>query len=182
MLAGIRITPSTITFLFAASACVTTPARNRLTLAVPLFSQDSVTTDSTGRKLGALAGVVLDSASGSGLEGAQVILSSPSISNPRFAYTNNRGGFVIGRLEPGRYTVVFRRIGFLPFAAARTIRAGLVDTVTVRIAVSNAMLSTTSSASGQIRAAHYLTVVAADERLLVVGLVALRAICLRRMN
>ena len=37
-------------------------------------------------------------------------------------------------------------------------------------------------ATSLLAAPRDLTVVAADERLLVVGLVALRAICLRRMN
>jgi len=125
---------------------VTARASTGLTIGIPVFSQDSVTRDSTGRKLGALAGVVLDSASGSVVEGAQVVLRSPTVSNPRFVYTNKRGGFVIGKLEPGSYDILVRRVGFLPFVGRRDLRSGVVDTLTVRLAASTAILSTPSSA------------------------------------
>jgi hypothetical protein len=130
----------TATLVFAASGCVTNPATNTVKLAIPAFSQDSVTRDSTGRKLGALAGVVLDSAARTGVAGAQVVLRSPVLPSPRFAYTNESGGFVIGKLEPGRYNVLVRRLGYLPFAGPRDVRAGVVDTVSMRIAASTAIL------------------------------------------
>jgi hypothetical protein len=137
---AVRRTVLAATLVLAATGCVTNPATTALKLAIPAFSQDSVTQDSTGRKLGALAGVVLDSASRSGIGGAQVVLRSPNLSSPRFAYTNEGGGFVIGKLQPGRYNVLVRRLGYLPFNGPRDINAGVVDTVTVRIAASNAIL------------------------------------------
>jgi hypothetical protein len=140
MLAPLRRTVFTTTFVFAATACVTSRASTGLTIGIPVFSQDSVTSDSTGRRLGALAGVVLDSSSGSGIAGAQVVVRSSTVSNPHFAYTDKRGGFVIGKLEPGRYDVLVRRLGFLPFAGGRSVRAGVVDTLNVRIAASTACL------------------------------------------
>ena len=132
----------TTTLLCAIGGCATSRARSSPILGVPAFPQDSVTRDSTGRRLGALAGVVLDSASGLGVEGAQVSLRSPTLSYPRFAYTNQRGGFVIGKLEPGRYELLVRRLGYLPFRGPRDLRAGVVDTVGVRITISHATLST----------------------------------------
>ena len=140
MLAPFRTTLVTIEVLFAAAGCVTSQPRKGLTIGIPVFSQDSVSRDSTGRKLAAFAGVVLDSTSGSGVEGAQVILKSPTVPNPRFAYTDKRSGFVIGKLEPGTYDILVRRIGFLPFVGRRHLRAGVVDTLTIRITASTACL------------------------------------------
>ncbi|HJP59704.1 MAG TPA: carboxypeptidase-like regulatory domain-containing protein, partial [Gemmatimonadaceae bacterium] len=105
------------------------------------FSQESVTHDSSGRKLGALAGVVLDSASGSGIPAAQVRLRTSNPPETRYAITSDRGGFIIDRLEPGHYDVLVRRLGFMPFVSHRDVRAGVVDTIVVRIAASTAMLS-----------------------------------------
>ncbi len=164
MLAPLGRRTSIVIALFAATAYAASPASTRLKMGIPVFSQDSVTRDSTGRKLGALAGVVLDSASGSGLEGAQVLLRSPTVSNPRVAYTNKRDGFVMGKLEPGRYDLLVRRIGFLPFTGRSEVRAGVVDTPTFRIGAANLILSTTLCAPSRVPAPHYLTNAAADER------------------
>jgi hypothetical protein len=175
-----RRTVFTATSLVAAIGCVTSRTNNVPTTGIPGFPQDSVTRDSTGRKLGALAGVVLDSASGSGIEGAQVLLRSPDGTNRGAAYTNKRGGFVIGKIEPGSYNVLARRLGYLPSIGRRDLRAGVVDTVILRIAASNATLSSISTAARQLRAPHYLTVVAADERFKVVGFLAFQASRLQR--
>jgi hypothetical protein len=140
MLAPFRTALFPIAVLSVAAGCVTSRAHSGLTAAIPVFSQDAVSRDSTGRRLAAVAGVVLDSSSGAGVEGAQVVLRSSNVPKPLFAYTDKRGGFVIGKLEPGTYNILVRRLAFLPFVGRRDLRAGVVDTLRVRIGVSAACL------------------------------------------
>jgi len=140
MVARFSRTLFAIAVSFSAPGCVMSRVTSGPIIGIPVFSQDSVTRDSTGRKLAALAGVVLDSTSRAGVGGAQLVLRSPTLPNPRFAYTDQRGGFIFGRLEPGTYDILVRRLGFLPFSGAHVFRAGVVDTLTVRIAASTACL------------------------------------------
>jgi hypothetical protein len=87
----------------------------------------------------ALVGTVVDSASGRPIEAAIITLRQPGI-HDRGAYSNNRGGFVVGRVPPGDYQLLVRRIGYMPFVQARDARAGVVDTVRARLPVSNMTL------------------------------------------
>jgi hypothetical protein len=94
-----------------------------------------VTRDSTGRRVAALAGVVLDSATGSPLEAAQVLLRSSSLLKPYFTFTDQRGSFIIGRVEPGSYQLMIRRLGYAAHVEQRSLRASVVDTLEVRLGV-----------------------------------------------
>jgi hypothetical protein len=82
-----------------------------------------------------LAGIVLDSASGSPLEASQVLLRSSSILKPYFAFTDKRGSFIIGRVEPGSYELLIRRLGYAPHVERRNLSASVVDTLRVRLGV-----------------------------------------------
>jgi len=122
--------------LVVACACATTPPRGQeITSPIKLFSQDSVTRDSTGKRVAALAGVVLDSASGSPLEASQVLLRSSSVLKPYFTFTDQRGNFIIGRVEPGSYQLMIRRLGYAAHVEQRILKASVVDTLYVRMGV-----------------------------------------------
>ena len=116
------------------AACSANSARVVGANSIAPFNHDSVTRDSTGRRLAAVVGAVADSA-GSPLEGSQILLKPTTGSRPYVTYTNRRGGFVIARVEPGSYEVLIRRLGFAPHVEQRTLRASVVDTVLVRIAI-----------------------------------------------
>lgn len=124
-----------------AIACAAGQPRSSATAhPVQLFNQDSVTRDSTGRSVSALAGVVLDSSSASPLEASQILLRSSSVLKPYYTFTDNRGSFVIARVEPGRYELLIRRIGYAPHVEQRNLRAGVVDTLRVRLGISRRAL------------------------------------------
>jgi len=112
-----RTTGFTVVSLLAVSGCATARTTSTLTNAIPVFSQDSVTRDSTGRKLGALAGVVLDSASGAAIAGAQIVVRSQSTPQSRFAYTSERGGFLVSSfavsIDDLRQTVFSQRSTYM---------------------------------------------------------------------
>ncbi len=120
--------------LVVACACATTsPRGDAIANPIQLFSQDSVTRDSTGKTVAALAGVVVDSASGSPLEASQVLLRSSGVLKPYFTFTDQRGSFVIGRVEPGSYQLMIRRLGYAAHVEQLTLRARVVDTLRVRL-------------------------------------------------
>jgi hypothetical protein len=48
--------------------------------------------------------------------------------------------FVLGRVAPGHYQLLIRRIGYMANSQARDARAGVVDTVRVRLPVNNMVL------------------------------------------
>jgi carboxypeptidase family protein len=129
-----------------ALACATAPSSNSavvsksvkvavsksVALAIPQFDVDSVTHDSAGNRAYALVGVVLDAQSGEPLHGGVVILRPPS-GRGNAVGMNQQGGFVMGRVSPGRYTLVVRQIGFKPFSESWNARAGIVDTIGVSL-------------------------------------------------
>jgi hypothetical protein len=80
----------------------------------------------------ALVGTVVDSASGRPVQGA-IISVGPLQKLVRWAYSDDRGGFVLGRVPPGHYQLLVRRIGYMPFVQARDARAGVVDTVIAKL-------------------------------------------------
>jgi hypothetical protein len=122
--------------LVLACACATTTPRGQDAVSsIKVFSQDSVTRDSTGKRVAALTGVVLDSASGSPLEAAEVLLRSSSVLKPYFTVTDQRGSFIIGRVEPGSYQLMIRRLGYAAHVEQRSLRASVVDTLHVRLGV-----------------------------------------------
>jgi Carboxypeptidase regulatory-like domain len=106
---------------------------------IPQYNVDSVTHDSASNRMYALVGTVVDSASGRPIQGA-VISLGPLQKPARWAYSDDRGGFVLGRVPPGHYQLLVRRIGYMPFSQARDARAGVVDTVRARLPVSNMTL------------------------------------------
>jgi hypothetical protein len=106
---------------------------------IPQYNLDSVTRDSTSNRLYALVGTVVDSASGQPIPGASITLGQPG--RPlRGAYSDDRGGFVLGRVVPGRYQLLVRRIGYMANSQVRDARAGVVDTVRAKLSVSNMVL------------------------------------------
>ena len=122
--------------LVVAYACATTTQRGQDAVSpIKPFSQDSVTRDSTGKRVAALTGVVVDSASGSPLEAVQVLLRSSSVLKPYFTFTDQRGGFIIGRVEPGAYQLMIRRLGYAAHVEQRSLRPSVVDTLHVRLGV-----------------------------------------------
>ena len=123
-------------------ACAgTRPATLAVPNAIPAFNRDSLTRDSGGKRVASMVGIVVDSAARSPVQGATVLLRSANIPKPYFAYTDERGGFVIGRVQPDVYDVLVRRVGYHPHTERRTLRANTVDTLRVRLAVDTRTLS-----------------------------------------
>lgn len=56
------------------------------------------------------------------------------------APTDSRGGFVLGRVAPGHYHMMVRRIGYTQVTDVRDARAGVVDTLRARMAVATLWL------------------------------------------
>jgi hypothetical protein len=81
----------------------------------------------------AIVGTVVDSALGSPIEHAQILLRSATTAQPQYAFTDAHGGFVLGRLEPGRYSLLIRSLGYAFRADSLTISAGRVDTLRTRL-------------------------------------------------
>jgi hypothetical protein len=106
---------------------------------IPQYNVDSVTRDSAANQMYALVGTVVDSASGRPIATASVDLRQPG-THDRRTYSDDRGGFVLGRVVPGRYQLLVRRIGYMAFIQDRYARAGVVDTVRARLPVSNMTL------------------------------------------
>lgn len=107
---------------------------------IPKYNVDSVTRDSVSNRMYALVGTVVDSASGRPLRGAIISLGPLQKSAPR-AYSDDQGGFVLGRVPPGHYQLLVRRIGYMPFSQARDARAAVVDTVVARLPVATLILN-----------------------------------------
>jgi hypothetical protein len=108
-------------------ACAGIPRPETATL--PVFDQRSITNGFTS----ALVGTVVDSASGSPMEHAQVLLRSRTVSGPACVFTDSRGGFVLSRLEPGRYSLLIRSLNYAPLADSVTMVGGGVDTLRARL-------------------------------------------------
>jgi hypothetical protein len=109
--------------LFGIIACAGRPQAKSAEL--PGFDHRSITSDSTA----ALVGTVVDSASGSPLERAQILLKSGTASQPHYVFTDSRGGFVLSHLKPGKYSLLIRRLSYAFRADSLTMRAGKVDTL-----------------------------------------------------
>jgi hypothetical protein len=101
---------------------------------IPQYNVDSVTRDSAtaSNQMYALVGTVVDPASGRPVQGA-IISVGPRQKLVRWAYSDDRGGFVLGRVPPGHYQMLVRRIGYKQFSQALDARARVVDTVRVRL-------------------------------------------------
>jgi len=106
---------------------------------IPQYNVDSVTRDSASNRTYALVGTVVDSASGRSIDAAIITLRQPG-THDRGTYSDDRGGFVLGRVPPGHYQLLVRRIGYMPFLQTRDARAGIVDTVRATLPVSNMTL------------------------------------------
>jgi len=102
---------------------------------IPQYNVDSVTRDSTSTGAYALVGTVVDSAVGKPLESVQVQLRQWPEDRRFHVYTDSHGGFVLGRVPPGRYDLVIRVIGYRAVTGVRNARAGVVDTLRTRMAV-----------------------------------------------
>ena len=121
-----------------AYGCAHSGTRSRaaqwLPAVVPRYNIDSVSHDSASNQMYALVGTVVDSASGRPIQGA-IITLGPLPKPARGTYSDDRGGFVLGRVPPGHYQLLVRRIGYMPFSQARDARAGVVDTVIAKLPV-----------------------------------------------
>lgn len=73
----------------------------------------------------ALAGIVRDDSTGRPLPGVEVLLGGTA----HTTVTNAAGRYVLAGLQPGRYQVVFRMVGYLPARAEVMLGAG--DTLRV---------------------------------------------------
>ena len=124
---------------------------------IPSFNRDSLTRDSTGKRVAALVGIVVDSASGSPVQGAGVSLRSANIPKAFGAYTNDSGVFVIGRVQPDVYEILVRRVGYHPHTERRNLRANTVDTLRVRLSVDKATLYDEVAPPGETSRPQYLT-------------------------
>jgi hypothetical protein len=99
---------------------------------IPQYNVDLVTRDSTSNRMYALVGTVVDSASGRPIQGATITLG-PLQKPARGAFSDDRGGFVLGRVQPGHYQLLVRRIGYMAYSRTRDARAGVVDTLKARL-------------------------------------------------
>jgi hypothetical protein len=99
---------------------------------IPQYNADSVTHDSASNQMYALVGTVVDSASGRPVQGA-IISVGPPQKLVRWVYSDDRGGFVLGRVPPGYYQLLVRRVGYKQFSQALDSHMGAVDTVRVRL-------------------------------------------------
>jgi len=99
---------------------------------IPQYNVDSVTHDAASNQTYAVVGTVVDPASGRPVQGA-IISVGPRQKLVRWTYSDDRGGFVLGRVPPGHYEMLVRRIGFKQFSQALDARARVVDTVRVRL-------------------------------------------------
>ncbi|HVL99399.1 MAG TPA: carboxypeptidase-like regulatory domain-containing protein, partial [Egibacteraceae bacterium] len=80
-----------------------------------------------GPRPGAIAGQVVDAATGAGVGGATVTADG------RTATTDAGGSFVIGELAPATYTVTVTAPGYLQASETATVTAGETTTVTVQL-------------------------------------------------
>jgi carboxypeptidase family protein len=99
------------------------------TAMLPAYDRQAITSGFTA----ALVGIVVDSASGSPIEHAQILLRSVMTSQPHYVFTDPRGGFVLGRMEPGRYSVLVRSLGYAFRADSLSMTAGTVHTLSTRL-------------------------------------------------
>jgi hypothetical protein len=79
-----------------------------------------------------VVGLVVDSASLKGIPGAvvQARLVGVKLSG---VYSDSVGGFVIGRLRPGRYQLLARRLGYAPAKVDLEALPARIDTIVVRL-------------------------------------------------
>jgi hypothetical protein len=124
----------TLGIMIVVSSCTSSarpiPAQ---TIFIAHFDRDSLTRDSTGRQVAALVGAVVDSIGESPLEATQILLRPSGNLRSHFSYTDKRGTFALARVEPGSYTVLVRRIGYLPHIEQRNLTANVIDTMVVRL-------------------------------------------------
>jgi hypothetical protein len=103
-------------------------------IAIPSFRSDTMTTGAGGERLAALVGTVVDSVTGLPLESGSVLVQPREPSDNRFgAYVDAHGGFVIGRIKPGAYRIVVRRIGWKQSGQDWDARAGEIKKVEFRL-------------------------------------------------
>ena len=99
------------------------------TAALPLFDQRSITRESTA----ALVGTVVDSASGSPIERAQMLLISGTASQPHYVFTDSWGGFILGHLKPREHSLIIRSLSYAFRVDSLTMRAGRVNTLRTQL-------------------------------------------------
>ena len=102
-------------------------------VAIPQYNVDSVIRDSASISAYALVGTVVDSISGRPLESAQVLLRVPGGGRTFRAITDNRGGFVLGRVPPGHYHLIVRLISYEALTGVQDALPGVVDTLRARM-------------------------------------------------
>jgi len=100
---------------------------------IPAFSVDDLTTERNNHGLAALVGTVVDSASGTPLEAARIVVVSEDNAEMRMVFTDHLGGFLLPQLNPARYKLVAQRVGYGPYMEWRITRPGSIDTVRARM-------------------------------------------------
>ena len=116
----------TLAFVVAAACSGSTRPKTAI---VPRFDQQAI----TGGFTGALVGTVVDSAAGLPIEHAQLLLRSAITAQPSYAFTDSHGGFVLGRVAPGNYSVLVRALGYAFRTDSVSISSSRVDTLSTRL-------------------------------------------------
>jgi hypothetical protein len=103
------------------------------TPAIPQFDRASLVERGTS----AVVGTLVDTNSRLGLFSAQLRLISRTDSTLAYVNSDSRGGFIIGKLRPGNYSYLARAIGYHPEIGKLILRAGVVDTLNLRMSRSS---------------------------------------------
>lgn len=93
----------------------------------------------------AVIGTISDSVSGRPLHGAVAILFVRYDSAKIEAYTDSSGGFVLRLVQPGRYKLALRAVGYAQQVSEHILMAGAIDTVIGRLRIDPFRLLSASS-------------------------------------
>ena len=122
-----------VQFSLVLASCAPGPLAQPTVLSVlPTIDHITLINDLT-RGFAVLVGTVRDSVSGDPMWRAQVRLTRDSFTPPYYSFTDERGGFVLRPLEPGRYVFSVRKVGYMFWSQPKELSAGHADTVRISI-------------------------------------------------